>query len=68
MTQLVFFHTSLSPVDAGILSLLTNDDTPFPFVIAIYSTKFEMLHGALSPRPLTSLPTHIESSVGHDAF
>ena len=67
MIQLVFFHTSLL-IDAGILSLLTNADNPFPFVIAIYSTKFEMLHGALSPRPLTSLPTHIGSSVSHDTF
>ena len=42
MIQPAFFHTSLSPVDVGILSLLTNADNPFPFVVAIYSTKFKM--------------------------
>ena len=42
MIQLAFFHTSLSPIDAGILSPLTNADNPFPSVIVIYSTKFEM--------------------------
>ena len=42
MIQLAFFHASLSLVDAGILALLTNADNPFPSVIAIYSTEFEM--------------------------
>ena len=42
MIQLAFFHTSLFPVDAGILALLTNADNPFPSAAAIYSTKFEM--------------------------
>ena len=42
MIQLVFFHTSLFPVDAGILVLLTNTDNPFSSVAAIYSTKFKM--------------------------
>ena len=41
--RFVFFsHTSLSPVDAGILAPLTNADDPFLSVAAIYSTKFEM--------------------------
>ena len=42
MILLVSFHTSLSPVDAGILDPLTNADNPFPFAAAIYSTEFEM--------------------------
>ena len=42
MIQLAFFQTSLLPVDAGILALLTNTDNPFPSTAAIYSTKFEM--------------------------
>ena len=42
MIQLAFFHTSLFPVDADILALLTNADNPFASVAAIYSTKFEM--------------------------
>ena len=42
MIQLAFFHTSLLPIDAGILSLLTDADNPFPSAIAIYSTRFEM--------------------------
>ena len=42
MIQLAFFHTSLFPVDAVILALLTNDDNPFPSAAAIYSTKFKM--------------------------
>ena len=42
MIQPAFFHTSLSPIDAGILSLLTNANNPFPSAAAIYSTKFEM--------------------------
>ena len=42
MIQLAFFHTSLSPIDAGILALLTNADNPFPSIAAIYLTKFEM--------------------------
>ena len=40
--QHVFFHTSPLLVDAGILSLLTNADNPFPSTIAIYSIKFEI--------------------------
>ena len=68
MIRLASFHASLFLVDAGILSLLSNADNPFPSVIAIYSTKFEMRHAALSPHFLTSLPAHISSSVGHDAF
>ena len=31
MIQFVFFHTSLFPIDAGILALLTNADNPFSF-------------------------------------
>ena len=42
MIQLAFSHTSLSLVNADILSLLTNADNPFPSTTAIYSTKFEM--------------------------
>ena len=42
MIQLAFFHTSLFPVDAGILAFLTNADKPFPSAAAIYSTEFEM--------------------------
>ena len=42
MIQLAFFHTSLTPIDAGVLALLTNADNPFPSVAAIYSIKFEM--------------------------
>ena len=42
MIQLAFFHTSLFPIDVGILALLTNADNPFPSVATIYSTKFEM--------------------------
>ena len=42
MIHLIFFHISLSPIDAGIFALLTNADNPFPSVAAIYSTKFEM--------------------------
>ena len=42
MIQLAFFHTSLFPVDAGILALLTNTDNPFLSAAAIYSTKFKM--------------------------
>ena len=42
MIHLAFFHTSLSLVDAGILSLLANADNPFPSAAAIYPTKFEM--------------------------
>ena len=41
MIQLVFFHTSPLFVDAGILSLLTNARNPFPYTVAIYSTKSE---------------------------
>ena len=68
MIQLVFFHTSLSPIDAGILALLTNTDNPFPSAAAIYSTNFEMQHVTLSPHPLTSLRAHIGSFIDHDAF
>ena len=42
MIQLAFFHTSLFPVDAGILALLTNADNPFSSAAAIYSIEFEM--------------------------
>ena len=42
MIQLAFFLTSLFPIGAGILALLTNADNPFPSTAAIYSTKFEM--------------------------
>ena len=42
MIQFAFFHASLSLVDVGILSLLTNADNPFLSIVAIYSTKFEM--------------------------
>ena len=42
MTQLVLFHTSLLLVDTDIPSLLTSADNPFPSVVAIYSTEFEM--------------------------
>ena len=34
MILLVSFHTSLSPVDAGILDPLTNADNPFPSAAA----------------------------------
>ena len=40
--QLDFFHTSLFPVDAGILAFLTNADNHFPSIAAIYSTESEM--------------------------
>ena len=42
MIQRAFFHTSLFPIDAGILTLLTNADNLFPSAAAIYSTEFEM--------------------------
>ena len=42
MIQLPFFHTSLFPVDASILAILTNADNPFPSAAAIYSTESEM--------------------------
>ena len=42
MIQLILFHTSPLLVDAGILSLLTNADNPFPSTVAIYSINFEM--------------------------
>ena len=42
MIRLVFFHTSLSLVGAGILALLTNTNNPFLSAAAIYSTESEM--------------------------
>ena len=42
MIQLAFFHTSLFPVEAGILALLTNVDNHFPSAAAIYSIEFKM--------------------------
>ena len=42
MIQLAFFHTSLFPVDAGILALLSNADNPFLSAAAIYSIEFVM--------------------------
>ena len=42
MIQLAFFHTSLFPVAADILALLTNADNSFPSAAAICSVKFEM--------------------------
>ena len=68
MIQLAFFRTSRPPIDAGILSPLSSANNHFPSVAATYSTKSNMSHAALSPCSLTSLPAHISSSVGHDAF
>ena len=42
MIRLAFFHTSLLPVDAGILDPLTIADNPFPSAAATYSTGSEM--------------------------
>ena len=42
MIRLVFFHTSLFPVDAGILDFLTNADNSFLSTAATYSTEFKM--------------------------
>ena len=42
MIRLVSFHTSLFPVDAGILDPLTNADNPLPSAAATYSTGSEM--------------------------
>ena len=42
MIWLVSFHTSLFPVDAGIIDPLTNADNPFPSTAATYSTESEM--------------------------